>query len=108
METNIAVFRGKGIRKTLHNNEWWFSISDVVEALTDTVNSADYMKKMRKRDAELAKGWVQFVPPFKFWRRDNELSKGWGQIATPLLIKTEGGPQKLNCSNPEGVFRVIQ
>ena len=68
METNIAVFRGKEIRKTLNNNEWWFFIGDVVEALTDMVNSSGYMKKMRKREAELAKGWVQFVPPFKFWR----------------------------------------
>ena len=79
METGIAVFRGKEIRKTIHNNEWWFSVADVVEALTDTVNSSDYIKKMRKRD--------------------NELSKGWGQIVTPLLLETEGGRQKVNCSN---------
>jgi len=31
METKIAVFRGKEIRKTIHNNEWWFSVADVVE-----------------------------------------------------------------------------
>jgi prophage antirepressor-like protein len=30
METKIAVFKGKGIRKVIHNNEWWFSVSDVV------------------------------------------------------------------------------
>src|SRR4030042_21691 len=86
--TKIAVFRGKQIRKTLYKNEWWFSISDVVEALTDTPNSSDYIKKMRKRDAELG--------------------KGWGQIVTPLVIETEGGPQKVNCANTEGVFRIIQ
>jgi len=33
METNIAFFRGKEIRKTIHNNEWWFSVADVVEIL---------------------------------------------------------------------------
>lgn len=33
METGIAIFRGKEIRKTIHNNEWWFSVSDVVEVL---------------------------------------------------------------------------
>jgi DNA-damage-inducible protein D len=86
--TKIAVFKGKEIRKTIQKNEWWFSISDVVEALTDTPNSSDYIKKMRKRDAEL--------------------SKGWGQIVTPLVIETEGGPQKVNCANTEGVFRIIQ
>src|SRR3972149_1731648 len=86
--TKIAVFRGKQIRKTLYKNEWCFSIGDVVEALTDTPNSADYIKKMRKRDPELA--------------------KGWGQIVTPLLVETDGGPQKVNCANTEGIFRIIQ
>jgi len=41
-------------------------------------------------------------------RRDKELSKGWGQIATPLLIETSGGNQKVNCANTEGIFRIIQ
>ena len=30
METSIAVFRSKEIRKTIHNNEWWFSVADFV------------------------------------------------------------------------------
>ena len=86
--TKIAIFKGQKVRKTIHNNEWWFSITDVVTALTDTVNSADYIKKMRLRD--------------------KELSKGWGQIVTPLSIKTTGGTQKVNCANTEGIFRIIQ
>jgi len=86
--TKIAIFRKKEIRKTIHNNEWWFVIVDVVAALTDSVQSDGYIKDMR--------------------RRDPELSKGWGQIATPLLIQTIGGPQKLNCANTEGIFRIIQ
>ena len=53
METNIAVFRGKEIRKTLHNNEWWFSVSDVVEVLTDSTDPKQYIKKLRQRDQEL-------------------------------------------------------
>lgn len=61
METSIAVFRGKEIRKTLHNDEWWFSVADVIEALTNSANSSDYIKKMRKRDEELTKGWGQIV-----------------------------------------------
>ena len=67
METKIAVFKGKGIRKVIHNNEWWFSVVDVVAALTDSKNPSGYIKDMRRRDAEL--------------------SKGWGQIATPLTQK---------------------
>jgi len=88
MEKSIAVFKGKEIRKTIHNNEWWFSIADVVVLLTETANSSDYIKKMRKRDAELA--------------------KGWGQIVTPLLLETSGGKQKVNCANTEGIFRIVQ
>jgi prophage antirepressor-like protein len=34
MSTGIAVFKGKEIRKTLYNNEWWFSVVDVMEVLT--------------------------------------------------------------------------
>ncbi|MBI4655193.1 MAG: Bro-N domain-containing protein [Elusimicrobia bacterium] len=88
MDMKMAVFKGKGIRRILHNNEWWFVISDVIAALTDSIDPAGYIKDMR--------------------RRDEELSKGWGQIATPLVIQTEGGPQKVNCANTEGVFRIIQ
>ena len=88
METSIAVFRGKGIRKTIHNNEWWFVIVDVVSVLTDSVNPSGYIKDMR--------------------RRDKEFSKGWGQIATPLSVQTEGGHQRMNCANIEGIFRNVQ
>src|SRR3989338_11713015 len=86
--TKIAIFRKREIRKTIHNNECWFVIVDVVAALTDSVQQDGYIKDMR--------------------RRDPELSKGWGHIATPLSIKTAGGVQKLNCANTEGVFRIIQ
>lgn len=88
METKLAVFQSKEIRRTLHHGEWWFSVSDVVEALTATLNATDYIKKMRKRDSEL--------------------SQGWGQIVTPLWLETEGGKQKVNCANTEGLFRIIQ
>jgi DNA-damage-inducible protein D len=65
--TKIALFKGKQIRKTINNNEWWFSVIDVVGVLTDSANPADYIKKMRVRDAELAKGWGQIVTPL-FWQ----------------------------------------
>lgn len=86
--TKIALFKGKQIRKTLYNDEWWFVIIDVIAALTDTVQPDGYIKDMR--------------------RRDPELGKGWGQIATPLSVQTEGGKQKMNCANTEGIFRIIQ
>src|SRR3990167_4233962 len=88
METHIAIFRQKKIRKTVHKNEWWFVITDVIEALTDSANSKQYLKNMLNRDPELSKGWVQ--------------------IEHPLLIKTAGGRQKVRCANTEGIFRIIQ
>lgn len=84
----IAIFQKKEIRKTIHDDEWWFVIEDVILALTDSKNPRGYIKDMRRRDAELA--------------------KGWGQIATPLSIETPGGVQKINCANTEGIFRIIQ
>jgi len=87
-ENHLVVFQEKTIRRTWHNEEWWFAVADVVAILTDSVNSGDYIKKMRLRDSEL--------------------SQGWGQIVTPLRIETEGGVQRVNCANTEGLFRIIQ
>jgi prophage antirepressor-like protein len=92
--TKIALFKGKKIRKTIHNNEWWFCINDVIQALTNSLDPAQYFKKMKQRDPELRKltekGGVQFVPPLM------------------LKIETAGGEQKTYCWNTEGIFRLIQ
>ena len=87
-DMKIAIFKGRKIRKTLHQNEWWFVVEDVVSVLTDTLNPKDYINKMRRRDVGLA--------------------KGYGQIVHTLAVPTEGGTQKMNCANTEGVFRIIQ
>ena len=107
METKIALFQKKEIRKTIHNDEWWFVITDVVAALTDSVNPSEYLKKMRSRDPSLNeafKGGVQTVPPL------SNQSQGEGQIATPLGLEfaTAGGKQSIQCWNTEGIFRLIQ
>ena len=92
--TKIALFKGRKIRKTIHNNEWWFVINDVIESLTDSNDPAQYFKKLKQRDEELAKltdkGGVQFVPPLM------------------LEVETIGGRQKMYCWNTEGIFRLIQ
>jgi len=80
--------KGKEIRKTLHNKEWWFVVEDVVLALIESSDSKQYIQRMKQRDPELGKGWVQIVHT--------------------LLIDTSGGKQKMNCANTEGVFRIIQ
>ena len=86
--TKIAVFRGKEVRKTIHQDEWWFVVEDVVAVLADSSDPKQYINRMRQRDPEIAKGWVQFVHT--------------------LPIVTPGGSQQMNCANTEGIFRIIQ
>ena len=57
MESKLVVFKDKAIRRILHNNEWWFSVADVVETLTDSADPRQYIKKMRQRDPELEFYW---------------------------------------------------
>jgi prophage antirepressor-like protein len=50
--TKIAIFKGKKIRKTTYNNEWWFSVVDVCAALTDSVDdytARKYWNKLAQR-----------------------------------------------------------
>ena len=86
----IKIFDAQQVRSVWDDTaeEWYFAVADVVAALTDSVNPTDYIKKMRQRDPELA--------------------KGWGQIVTPLSIQTAGGKQKVNCATAKGIFRIIQ
>ncbi len=87
-ETRIALFQHKQIRRTIHNNEWWFVVEDVVLALIDSRDPKQYIQRMKQRDPELGKGWVQIVHT--------------------LSVPTEGGPQSMLCANTEGLFRIIQ
>ncbi|HJH28711.1 MAG TPA: phage antirepressor protein [Methanosarcinaceae archaeon] len=49
----LILFQNKGIRRTWFKEDWYYSLIDIVGALTDSSNPTDYLKKMRKRDAEL-------------------------------------------------------
>jgi len=86
--TKIALFQKKEIRKVIHGNEWWFVVEDVVLALIDSSDPKQYIQRMKQRDPELDKGYVQIVHT--------------------LSMDTAGGPQKVLCANTEGIFRIIQ
>lgn len=93
MENNkaIAVFESKQIRR--HYDEktevWYFSLVDIVEALTDSTNATDYLKKLRKRDGEL----------------NAYLGTNCPQV--PMLTET-GKNRKTLAGNAEHIFRLIQ
>lgn len=88
--TKIAIFKGKKIRKTLHQNEWWFSVVDVVEALTDSDNPRDYWYKMKIRDKE---------------ESGVELSTICRQFK---LVAPDGKLRETDCADTEGVLRIVQ
>lgn len=88
--SNIKLFESKHIRTVWNEVEqkWYFVVEDVVAVLTDSNDPKQYVKRMRQRDLELAKGWVQIVPT--------------------LLVETSGGKQKMGCANTKGLLRIIQ
>lgn len=90
MESHIAVFRGKEIRKTLHNDEWWFSIIDVVEVLIDSDRPRKYWNDLKKKMS--SEGY-------------DELSEKIGQLK---LMANDGKYYETDCANTETMFRIIQ
>jgi len=90
METKIAVFKGQRIRRTIHKNEWWFSVVDVIGVLTDSVNPRDYWFKMKIRVKE---------------EDGFEPSTVCRQFKLPA---PDGKMRETDCANTEGIFRIIQ
>ena len=92
MENNIQIFEGKKIRSVWDNEkeEWYFSVVDVVGALTDSVNARDYWYKMKKRMT---------------YEEKSELST----ICRQLKLKAPDGKMRLtDVADIQGIFRIIQ
>ena len=85
MEDNqLTPFEGKEIRKVWHNEEWYFSVVDVIEVLTDSPKPKTYWAMMKKRESQ----------PFT--------------NCEPLkLLASDGRKRLTDCANTEGVFRII-
>ncbi len=86
----LAVFEGKSIRRIWHNNEWWFSVVDVVGALTDSVDAKDYWYRLKQREQESS---------------EIELSTICRQLK---LLAEDGKMRETDCANTEALFRIIQ
>lgn len=89
METKIALFQDKKIRKTMFNDEWWFSISDVCFVLTESLDARAYWRKLKQRLIEEGSEVVTNCHGLK-------------------LEATDGKKYETDCSNTEGIFRIIQ
>ncbi len=84
----LVVFQDKKIRRIWHNDEWYFSVVDIVEALTESPTPRQYWGKIKQRE---------FI--------DVELSPIWVQ----LKLKAEDGKLRLtDCVDTKGAFRLIQ
>ena len=90
VSNKIALFEGKKIRKTFHDDEWWFSVVDVIEALTDSQNPRDYWFKMKIRVTT---------------EDGIELSTICRQLK---LEASDGKKYTTDCANTKGLFRIIQ
>ena len=89
--SNIKLFESKKIRSTWNEAEqkWYFSVADVVEALTDSTDVKQYIKRMRQRDPDL--------------------NANWGTMCTPVeMTAADGKRRKIQAANVEGLLRIIQ
>ena len=90
MTTKIALFQGKQVRKTIHDDEWWFSVIDVIKVLTGSERPRKYWNDLKvKLNNE---GFL-------------ELSEKIGQLK---LESSDGKKYLTDCANTETMFRIIQ
>ena len=85
----LAVFKGKQIRRLIHNDEWWFSVIDVCGALTGSPDPGAYWRKLKQRLKKEGSEVVTFCHDLK-------------------LEALDGKKYKTDCANTEGIFRIIQ
>ncbi|HBK71149.1 MAG TPA: phage antirepressor protein [Flavobacteriaceae bacterium] len=88
-ENKLIVFQGSEVRRTWYNNEWFYSLVDIVEVLSESKNPTDYLKKIRKRDEEL-KSYIGTNCP---------------QVA---MQTSSGKKRKILAGNTKDIFRLIQ
>lgn len=89
--SNIKLFESKNIRSVWNEAEqkWYFSIQDIIQILTDTVDVKDYIKKMKKRD--------------------DSLNSNWGTICPLVEMEAaDGKKRKIQASDTKGLLRIIQ
>ncbi len=88
MDNQLAPFEGKEIRKIWHEEQWYFSVVDVIEVLTDSSQPSRYWTDLKKRSEKEANQSFDFCERLK-------------------LPRPDGKKYPTDCANTEGVFRII-
>lgn len=88
-DNKIIIFQETEIRRVWHNEEWWFSVVDVIAVLTESSDPKRYWADLKRR-TEKESGAKVFA------------------FCEPLKMQTAGGKQNVICANTEGMFRIIQ
>ncbi len=90
-QTGITLFEDTKVRVVWDDEQekYYFSVADIVQILTDTVNPRDYIKKMLRRDPELKSKWGTICPPVE-------------------MVAPDGKRRKTQAADLEGIFRIIQ
>jgi len=90
-EKKITIFEKQKIRRVWNKKKecWYFSVVDIIAVLTDSINPTDYLKKLRKRDSQLA----------------SYIGTNCPQVE--MLTET-GKKRKTLAGNPEHLLRIIQ
>lgn len=88
-QNKLIVFENQSIRRTWHNEEWWYSVVDICTILTESVDGGAYWRKLKQR-----------------------LTAEGSQVVTNChglkLPAKDGRNRKTDCANTETLFRIIQ
>jgi DNA-damage-inducible protein D len=88
MENGLTPFENNGIRKTIHDDEWYFSVIDVIEVLTDSPMPKRYWTDLKRRSEKESGQGYAFCVPLK-------------------MIAKDGRSRLTDCSNTQGILRII-
>ena len=89
-EEKLAIFQGKEVRRVIYQNEWWFSVIDIIQVLTSTERPRKYWSDLKKKLID--EGFLEVS----------------GKIGQLKLLASDGKMRETDCADTEGIFRIIQ
>jgi prophage antirepressor-like protein len=87
----MKLFQGQNVRTHWDEDkeQWFFSVQDIVQILSDSTDVKQYIKKMKSRNSEL--------------------KNNWSTICTPVeMLAADGKRRKIQAANTEGILRIVQ